>query len=298
MDQSLASRLEDYLAKRGISLNKAAAAIGYTASVLSQWKRNEYKGDIEGVETKVLAWLDLQESRDESGVVPFVPLRRTTRIKTSIRIAHEEKFIGLILGNSGTGKSRALDEYSRENPNTVLLVKADPTMKLETVIAAIASGLGLNAAGRAADTSDRIVQELRKRDMAVLVDEADYLSDGTMEWLRIAVNDKGGAALVLAGLPRLEYRIKNLRADHCQLENRVGILLMVPDPDPADIREILASVWADLDEATLLAFQAAARKSLHRLIRHIAMVRRYLRSAGQDRPGADLTTEAASTLPR
>jgi len=298
MDQILAARLETYCQKYHISNNKAAAGIGYTPSVLSQWKKGDYKGDTTAVDAKVAAWLDLQEARDEAGTVPHVELRRTDRIKTAIRIAHEEKFIGLVLGNSGAGKSYAIDEYVAQNPATAISVKCDPTMGLSTVVAALARSLGLDTKGRLAEISDRLVAELRRRDMVVVFDEADYLSDSVMEWARIVINDKGGSALVLSGQPRIEHRIKGLRGDHRQLENRVGMMLVVEDVAEADARQVLESVWPELEDEAAKVFIHTARQSLHILVRHIAIVKRALRQSGETNPDAELATESARFLMR
>jgi len=292
MDKALATRFDDYCQKYGISNNKAAAAIGYTASVLSQWRKGEYRGDVMAVEGKVAAWLDLQEARLISGVVPYVPLKRCGRIKTAVRISHEEKVIGLVLGNSGTGKSRTLEEYASMYANSILL-RCDPTMGLSTVITGVAHGLGLDTKGRLSEISERIVAELKRRDMVVIFDEADYLPDAAMEWARIAINDKGGSALIFAGLPRIQYRIKNLHSDHRQLENRVGMMLEVDDLDGQDVHEVLAAVWPDLGEDVEKVFVSSARQSLHILVHHIALTQRALRQSGQDLPTAELAAECA-----
>lgn len=298
MNRSLITRFDAYCQKVGISNKKAAEAIGYTASVLSQWRKGEYKGDIDGVEAKVLAWLELQEARDEAGTVPFVPLRRTERIKVAVRVAHEEKVIGLVLGDSGAGKSRALEEYAAANPNTSILLKCDPTMGLSTVVSALARCLGLDTKGRLSEISDRLVVELKKRDMVVIFDEADYLTDSVMEWSRIVINDKGGSALIFSGLPRIEYRIKSLKADHRQLENRVGMMILVDDVDGADVKQVLASVWSEIDEATFKVFVDSSRKSLHILVRHMALVHRFMRQGGLSLPTAEIAGEAARFLMR
>jgi DNA transposition AAA+ family ATPase len=297
MDKNLATRFDGYCLKMHISNNKAANAIGYTPSVLSQWRKGEYKGDVAGVEAKVKAWIDLQEARLEAGAVPFVPLVRTERIKTAIRITHEEKVIGLVLGPSGTGKSRTLDEYKAIYPNTILL-KCDPTMGLSTVIIAVARELGLDTKGRLSEISERLIAELRRRDMIVIFDEADYLPDNAMEWARIAINDKGGSALIFAGLPRIENRIKSLHGDHRQLENRVGMMLKVDDVDDKDVHEILDVVWPGIDPAAEKVFASSARASLHILVHHIALTQRGLRQAGLDAPTPEFAARCASFFMR
>lgn len=299
MNTNLIAKFDSYCGKFGISTNRAAQAIGYTASVLSQWRKGTYKGKEADVDAKVEAWLDLQMARVEAGTVPYIPLRRTDQIKTALRVVQEEKVIGLILGNSGAGKSKGLEEFASENPNTTVLIKCDPTMGLSTLVTSLARQLGLDTKGRLSEISDRLVQELRKRDLVVMLDEADYLGDSVMEWARIAINDKGGSGLVFAGLPRIQYRIKSLKGDHRQLENRVGMVLLLDDVDASEIQEVLTTIWPDIDQEAVKAFTQASRASLHLLVRSIALVKRALRSDDSEiAPSAELVKDAARFLMR
>jgi DNA transposition AAA+ family ATPase len=298
MDQNLLQRFDAHLQKYGISNNKAAAGIGYTPSVLSQWRGGNYRGDIDQVESRIRAWLELQEAREKNETIPYVPLRRTSRIKGVVRIAHEEKFIGLVLGNSGTSKSFALQEYAIENPSTSLLVKCDPTMGLSTLVSILSREIGLDSRGRLSEISDRLVQEVKKRDLVVMLDEADYLTDQVWEWARIAINDKGGAALVFAGLPRVEFRIKSFKADHRQIENRVGIIYRVEDISDAEVDQVLAAVWPEgIDGAVAKIFKQTARGSLHLLERHISNTKRAMHQAQLvGLPTPEIVSDAANLL--
>jgi hypothetical protein len=49
--------------------------------------------------------------------------------------------------------------------------------------------------------------------------------------------------VVLAGLPRLKYKLENLRNDHQQLTSRVGVLLEVKRMGRADAVKIIKGVW-------------------------------------------------------
>ncbi len=297
MDQTLLQRFDAYLQSSNISNNKAAAGIGYTPSVISQWRQGKYQGDIESLESRIRAWLELQESRNKGGTIPYVNLRRTSRIKGIVRITHEEKFIGLVLGNSGTGKSRALEEYAMENPSTSLLVKCDPTMGLSTLVSHIAREIGIDSHGRLSEVSDRLIMELGKRDLVVMLDEADYLTDQGLEWARIAINDKGRSALVLAGQPRIEFRIKSFKADHRQIENR-SIVYRIEDLASSEVAQVLGAVWpGGIDERVVKIFDESARGSLHLLVRHIALTKRGMRAAqGLELPTEEVVTDAARML--
>jgi hypothetical protein len=86
----------------------------------------------------------------------------------------------------------------------------------------IARAIGAGPKGSMTKGKGRIAESLKGLDTAVLIDEADYLSDGSLELVRRVINDKAQTGVVLAGLPRLKYKPGNLRAGRQQLTSRVG----------------------------------------------------------------------------
>jgi hypothetical protein len=86
---------------------------------------------------------------------------------------------------------------------------------------------------------------------AVARDEADYLSDGSLELVRRVINDEAQTGVVLAGLLRLKYKLRNLRNDHQQLTSRVGALLEVKRLAKPDAVKVIEGVWQGLAPAAM-----------------------------------------------
>jgi DNA transposition AAA+ family ATPase len=82
--------------------------------------------------------------------------------------------------------------------------------------------LGVSIKGTKSTIIDRIVEELHGRDMVLITDQTDYLTDASLELLRCIIVDMAEVGLVLVGLPRLIYKLENLANDHEQLLSRVG----------------------------------------------------------------------------
>jgi hypothetical protein len=156
--------------------------------------------------------------------------------------------------------------------------------------------LSVDSKGRIAEVSTRIVEELQKRDILVIFDEANYLTDNTMEYLRIAINDKGHSGLVFVGLKNIEHRIKNLKNDHRQLENRIGICLGVDDVSDEDAAAVVRAVWPEVDEPIIQTFWKAARKNLHSLINHITLTKRSMRALHLENPTLEVVADSARLL--
>ena len=260
---------KEFLDKYKISQNKAAESAGYAGSVVSQWLNGTYKGDADAVESALQTWMEREKNRRSRRSVPLVETENLRRIINAIQIAHEERDIAVITGPAGVGKTTALRKYAAENPNGSILIEVDESMGKIALIKEIAEKLSIDRNGSHVDLVRRVAATLADRDVIVIVDEADYLNDGALELIRRVVNDKGQSGLVLCGLQRLVFRIKNLKNDHQQLASRVGVLLEVSDLTTGDAEKMIASVWPDLDKGAVQAFVKTASGSARALAKLI-----------------------------
>lgn len=260
---------KDFIDKQKISQNKAGEGAGYTGSVISQWLGGTYKGDIDAVEAAIRSWMEREQSRRARRAVPIAETENMRRIMNAISIAHEERDIAVIAGPAGVGKSTALRRYAEANPNSSILIEVDESMNKISLMQELADHLGLDRKGSHTELVRRVCQTLSDRDLIVIIDEADYLNDGALELARRIVNDKGRSGLVLVGLQRLVFRIKNLKNDHQQLASRVGVLLEVEELKAADAERIVRSVWPELEKDAMAAFVKSADGSARALAKLI-----------------------------
>jgi len=289
---------KDYLEKHKISQNKAGEGAGYTGSVVSQWLGGTYKGDGDAVEAALRAWMERDKSRRERRSIPTVDTEAMRKITTAIAIAHEERDIAVIAGPAGTGKTTALARYEREHPGSAILIEADESMNQVVLIQELASRLGIDNKMSYPELVQTVSKDLAERDIAVMIDETDYLKDNSMELLRRVVNDKGRSCLVLAGLQRLIFRIKNLKNNHQQIASRVGVLLEVEEMKSVDAEKILLSVWSDLDKETIAAFVKAAGGSVRTLAKLVDRAHRTAVTNDVAKPDPDIVRVAGSLIMR
>ncbi|MGL9772859.1 MAG: hypothetical protein ACR5LG_00090 [Sodalis sp. (in: enterobacteria)] len=82
----------------------------------------------------------------------------------------------------------------------------------------------------------------------VLVDEAELLPYRALEVLR-RIHDRSGAAIVLAGMPRLLLNLKGSRGEYAQLYSRVGMALDLAsrrkESEAEDFSAILGSLLSN-----------------------------------------------------
>jgi DNA transposition AAA+ family ATPase len=283
--------------KKRISQAKAAQALGYSSGVISAYKSRTYNGAVKNLEDKIEAWLKREARRLEKVDIPTAETSVMDQVRKAATIAQDDADIAVIVGDAGTGKTTALRRYEAES-HSAFLIEVDPSFTKNTLVNEIARALGVDAKGGMTVVIGRIVETLKERDAVLIIDEADYLSDSSLELVRRIINDKARTGIVLAGLPRLEYKLRNLRNDHEQLASRVGVLLKVGRMKRTDAVKILGGVWKDLPKDTVDAFVNVAGGSVRTLTKLIGRVHQVMGLNRLDVPDSDVVAAAGELLMR
>jgi DNA transposition AAA+ family ATPase len=280
-----------------ISQAKAAQALGYSGGVISAYKSRTYNGNTKVLEEKIGAWLKREARRLDRMEVPTAETSTMEQVRRAVTIAQDEADIAVIIGEAGTGKTTALRQYEKES-HSALLIEVDPSFSKVTLINEIAHALGVEDKGGMNAVVERVIEALKGRDAVLIIDEADYLSDSSLELVRRIINDKARTGVVLVGLPRLEYKIRNLRNDHEQLASRIGVFVKLGRLKKADAEKIITGVWSDLPKETLDAFVKTANGSTRTLVKLMGRVHQIMGINRAEKPDADIIATAAELLMR
>jgi DNA transposition AAA+ family ATPase len=280
-----------------MSQAKAAQAMNISASVISSYKNHGYNGNIKGLEEKMDAWLKREARRLNRLDVPVTETTTMEQVRRACAAAQDEADIAVIIGAAGTGKTTALRQYAKENL-AALLIDVDPSFSQVVLMAEIARALGVDDKGGATAVINRVIGALLGRDAILIIDEADYLSESSLELLRRAINDKANTGVVLVGLPTLEYKIRNLANNHDQLKSRIGYLLKLDTLKKPDAERIIARVWSDLAAETLDAFVKGAGGSTRTLVKLMGRVHQMLGVNHKVKPDTEIITAAGELLMR
>jgi DNA transposition AAA+ family ATPase len=280
-----------------ISQSKAAKAIGYSPGAVSAYKNRAYQGNVKAFEKAVEDWLKREARRVAKIDVPTVETATLDSIRKAVTMAQDDRDIAVIVGDSGTGKTTALRAYAAEN-HGVIFIEVDAGFTKNVLITEIAEAAGVETKGSITAVIARIVEALRGRDTVVLIDEADYLSDGSLELVRRVINDKAETGVALCGLPRLKYKLENLRNDHQQLTSRVGVLLEVKRLGKPDAVKIIEGVWNNLGKETVEAFVKAANGSVRTLVKLMGRVHQVVTINRLETPDAEAIATAGEMLMR
>jgi general secretion pathway protein A len=148
----------------------------------------------------------------------------------------------MLVGEVGTGKTTLIHSLlTRQTGGVRMVFVTNPTLSFVEILRVIASQLGI-APGRAGkldliEALDALLAAKPQESVAIIVDEAQDLSDDTLEELRLLSNARSTAErrlqIVLVGQLELARRLE--RAELRQLNQRIGARALLPALAPKEV---------------------------------------------------------------
>jgi DNA transposition AAA+ family ATPase len=280
-----------------LSQSKAAREMGVSPSLISFYKSRTYNASITVIEDKIKAFLVREKRRISKVSIPIVETTTIENIRQAVEMAHDYKDITVITGDAGTGKTTAIRQYVEES-HAAVAVYVYQGMTQQKLIIEIARSIGVYQKGVKSVLIERIVEELKGRDMVLIIDQADYLTDASLELLRCIIVDMAEVGLVLVGMPRLKMYLENLRNDHEQLLSRVGTFLRVERMKAADAAKIIQSVWQSASQEVINALTKPANGNVRTLVNLIERVHRIMAINNLETPIFEAVSDACELVIR
>lgn len=221
-DKFLQEKLENYL-NSGISQNKAAAAIGVSAAMLSQYRSGKYSGDIEQLESKLREFFaNAEAARKVSRAVNYAETSVSTGVYQTIRMCHLRGGLAVEAGDAGIGKTMAAKKYVEDYPNSAAYIAVNPcNASVTAFLKALARAIHIDVSGRKDDMWERINQTLIGSKKVLIVDESQHLSIKTIETVRSFTDCNKDFGVVLIG--NLNSLCNNGKPGYAQIRNRTKL---------------------------------------------------------------------------
>lgn len=259
--------LENYLETNNISQNQFAKKIGLSGALISQYLSGKYAGDIDTLEARIRAFLNRSKEKTINLNFSFIETTSASRMLETIKYAHIEEEINVIVGGAGLGKTYVLQEYAKQNKE-VILIYSTPALSVKGLLVNICNQLQLEEKGATPVLFDRIVNKLRGTGRLILIDEAENLTVKGLEILR-RIHDFTEVGLVLAGTPELLKNLLGRKKELRQLYSRVGLLCDIGfNLDDEDIAKIATGyLQTDALNASLVKFAKGSARRLKKLVK-------------------------------
>ena len=182
------SLVEEFKNITGISANGLAKALDVSPAKISQIRKGVYD-DVDGTEEKARIYIKLE--LEKYSTVKFehkkIAFKFVAQASGKIKTSVDKNKIVLLRGDSGSGKTTLLKAFAKEYPNHIF-IQAYKGMKKSELIKLISESK---------ETSlTNIIPRVKGK--ILILDEANKLSGGTLEWLR-SLYDKSNMPMIWAG---------------------------------------------------------------------------------------------------
>ena len=230
-------RLEAYRVQHGLSMGDLAKELDSNATAVSKYLNGKPEGDVAKLEATAEDVLKTAGQRAEVGLT-FFATNVTRRITTVLEQIQRTDDFGLIHGAAGLGKSRGIEGFVAKHPSAIALElnrwQRDPAGIEEQLFQTLETGQWPGNIRRVS----WMVQRLRKSRRLVIIDNAQRLAKGGLEWL-FDFHDATHCPIALVGNPEV---LKPIRSNDQQF-SRIGIVKEVQLEGPDEIAaEMIAQV--------------------------------------------------------
>jgi len=257
--ETLQIKLISHIESANTTQSAVAKSIGRSASALNYWLKGKYEGDVAEIDKLVADYLANAREQQDTGDRDAIETSTYKAIHAYCTLVLQKRSMGMLTGDSGVGKTTALQAYAKRHP-AVILIEADPGYTARALFIDICDAVNLDTRGSLHDLFNRVVNKLRGSGRLVIIDEAEQLPYRALELIR-RVNDKAKVGIALCGMPRLEKNLKGDPTHYAQLYRRLFIPRRVSGLTDTDMDALIAQDQPDVDKATLTALRKACGRN-------------------------------------
>lgn len=269
MIETIKKDLEVFMQLNSVSQNALSRALGINPSAISTFRKGEYKGNNEELARKLKLYMDnfiAKKSDSRNEAIKVFSSNDKKMADFVINEAYREKQIALITGEAGSGKSTIVKEYVATHPNAIL-IEATLHTTAKVLLEILSEKLGITHARSLHDRVVAISLELRKRDVIILIDEAEHLPLRALEDLR-RIWDFSQCPIVLVGTEILLKNLMGKNGELRQLYSRIDGKWHVKGLDKSESRAYYGNVGETIFKYTKGNFRSSAK--LYRKAKRLA----------------------------
>lgn len=235
-DAALQESVRGYMAAQNVSQEELAKRIDRSSTAVSQYMNRKYAGSVEAIERIFREFLrqegEAVVAQEQAAPYKLDETYKPTSISEDvyqcIRFAQITRTLVMLHGDAGAGKTKAAVKYFRDNPQSTIYIRLDPSMaSLAGVGELLGTALDISPMSSSKQMWQAIRSRLRGTNKVIIVDEAQLLKRAPMDELRILpdedeVNEIPGNGVVLIGNSELYERVKKGKVTS-QTYTRIGL---------------------------------------------------------------------------
>lgn len=267
-NQAIRQRLMEFRKLNGGALTDAQLArkIGCSPAILSQWlspRGNLYTAEISKWEKRAEDFIKNDARRRASGV-ETVDCESARQVRAAMELIRKTNDVGIVMGEAGFGKTRAVELYLAENPTAILYSVKSWASDKASIEGSLFDAVGSAGWDKQTKRAVFLAKILTGSDRLLIVDDSHKLTRPALQWL-FDFTDETQIPLALVGTFDLEEKI----SDDAQRFSRVGLRYEIIPSEPRDLIEHLIRTHAPgangaADELLALCEQVVAEHGHYR----------------------------------
>lgn len=217
---SLQDEFKAFLQEKGLKQAQVARSLGVSASLISQWLKGNYNGDVEAFESKIKYFI---QNFNKLNLSISEEIHKTNDMKMVFFTLDESivsKEMSLIYGEAGSGKTTAIKEYIKRHPEAIL-IEVVPGMSTKSLLKAICEKANISGVSTNEEMIDAISREFSRREALLIVDEAENLTTRTLESIR-RIWDFSRVPVCFVGTYNVVRNLKGRNGELLQLYSRIN----------------------------------------------------------------------------
>ena len=230
MHQDVVMELSEFMKLSGKSQQQIAKETALSASVISQFLNQTYKGNNDEVAKTIVKYLEMARLRitGTEHACFHKDMYNTKSVTFSCFHAHRHGDMALVFGDAGAGKTTALEHYANDHTGVVMVTANACTSSAVSVLQMIGRKTGRTFSGKKELVMSSLVDYFRNTHRLIIIDEADHLTMAALQAVR-NLNDQAGVGIVFSGNTKIYTQM--LQGSKCseleQLRTRITVWNMV-----------------------------------------------------------------------
>lgn len=184
-DEALREKLLQFCERPGWSRNALAKKIGCNSAVVSCYLSDKgivAHGDPAKFERAAWDFIRNEERRRSSGITT-AKCDPTDELGKMFERTRRNNALAEILAESGYGKTRGVELYTRENPTTILYTVRTWSRDVKSIEGAMMNAVGRAGYDNRTKRAEFMVKKMVGSNRLILVDNAEYLTTPALHWL-------------------------------------------------------------------------------------------------------------------
>lgn len=204
-----------YMNAKNVSQNELARLAKITAAYTSDIMNGKLTTGTKDTPIKDSYFIKISEAigfKLEKGLWWHIDTANYKKIVNALRDSRLDKLVRAIDGETGLGKTEAIEQVMLDNPVNTYIVDCAGDQTAKSFIESVARAMDIKVAGNQYNLrrsiSKKLLQELNSQ---LIIDEAENLKDGAYASIKAIIDDvKGKSSIVLIGANKYQEKITKL----------------------------------------------------------------------------------------